>query len=120
MVLSKWEERYQSCHREQWTKFLAPSIKTGILEPDFWTAQACGDHGCFREYTPLCECGTPETPRHVFTECRRFTAGRAHEIDICRPRVQKYLKVAVKTMWKEEQDRQRKRPESVGRRHCAM
>ena len=117
-VLGLWNDRYITANAGQWTRSLIPTVDTAVPEPDFWSAQALSGHGCFRAYlykfkrvdSPLCECGTPETPRHVFQECPQFEEGRPAVLDLSDGSVN-YMRSVVKRLW--DLERARARPPTL-------
>ena len=60
-----------------------------------------------RAESGACDCGAPETPRHVFVECRRFEQGRPAMLNVEEYETIRYLRATVTAMWKEENARQR-------------
>lgn len=115
-IRSKWQQRYDSCGHGEWTRHLLPNIGMEIAGLDFHLAQALSGHGAFREYlhrfkrcdSPLCECGSPETPRHVFIECARHASGRPTPLNLRSQEGVQYLERTMRSLWDAEVVRKRR------------
>lgn len=115
-VWQKWWDDYKE---SLWTKTLIPTVRYQTPEVDFYVAQALSGHGCFRAYRkrirrhptglcPLCS-NCLETAEHVLTVCPRFAAGRLVPLDWREMNTRAYMRKTVQTLWKEEQEEERRK-----------
>lgn len=83
-----WERRWAASTKGQVTRDFFPTITARrgkkFIALDHWNVQLLSGHGNFKEklnsfnlvVSPLCECGLPESARHVILECVRYDGAR--------------------------------------------